>query len=270
MLPAPSQAPRTAVTLCHRCAPVRRQVGGSICAGCRAANRPHPQPMALITDPPRAPPRTATGAATPVLMSDALAALAERGELRRYRKGTLLIQEGDQGDTLFIIHSGRLRAFSTGDNDREITYGVYGPGEYLGEMSLDGGPRSASVITLEASSCAVVGRRTLERFVGERPEFAFELLAKVIRRARTATLSTRQLALNDVYGRLKGLLLSLAMPQADSAQRLAERLTHQEMANRLGCSREMVSRLMKDLERGGYVGVNGSQFVLIKPLPQRW
>jgi CRP/FNR family transcriptional regulator, cyclic AMP receptor protein len=213
---------------------------------------------------------TAGTMGNPVLMSDALAALAERGEQRRYRKGTLLIQEGDQGDTLFIIHSGKLRVFSAGDNDREITFGVYGPGEYLGEMSLDGGPRSASVITLEASVCTVVGRRTLERFIAERPEFAFELLAKVIRRARYATLSARQLALNDVYGRLKALLLGLAQAQGDGPQRVVDRLTHQEMANRLGCSREMVSRLMKDLERGGYLGVEGHQLVLNKPLPQRW
>lgn len=213
---------------------------------------------------------TAGTMGAPVLMSDALAALTERGEQRRYRKGTLLIQEGDQGDTLFIIHSGRLRVFSAGENDREITYGVYGAGEYLGEMSLDGGPRSASVITLEASVCTVVSRRTLERFIAERPEFAFELLAKVIRRARSATLSARQLALNDVYGRLKALLLGLAQAQADGTQRVVDRLTHQEMANRLGCSREMVSRLMKDLERGGYVAVDDHQFVLVKPLPARW
>jgi CRP/FNR family cyclic AMP-dependent transcriptional regulator len=203
-------------------------------------------------------------------MSDALAALAERGETRRYRKGTLLIQEGDQGETLFIILSGRLRAFSSGENDREITYGVYGPGEYIGEMSLDGGPRSASVITLEASTCAVVGRRTLERFVGERPEFAFELLSKVIRRARAATLSARQLALNDVYGRLKALLTSMASVDALGVLRLTERITHQEMSNRLGCSREMVSRLMKDLERGGYVELHDNRYVLMKALPQRW
>jgi CRP/FNR family cyclic AMP-dependent transcriptional regulator len=203
-------------------------------------------------------------------MSDALRALAERGETRRYRKGTLLIQEGDYGDTLFIILSGRLRAFSSGEKEREITYGVYGPGEYLGEISLDGGPRSASVITLETSTCAVVARRTLERFIAERPEFAFELLAKVIRLARASTLSARQLALNDVYGRLKALLLSLVVEPADTGPRVAERLTHQEMANRLGCSREMVSRLMKDLERGGYLVVEDHRFVLGKTLPQRW
>ncbi|MBI5259378.1 MAG: Crp/Fnr family transcriptional regulator [Burkholderiales bacterium] len=203
--------------------------------------------------------------------------LASRGEVRRYRKGTLLIQEGDHGDTLFIILSGRLRAYSAGEREREITYGVYGRGEYLGEMSLDGGPRSASVITMEACTCAMVTRRTLEAFIAERPAFAFELLAKVIRRARTATHSTRQLALNDVYGRLKLLLESLApeAPAGSTAEGpvprpLAERLTHLEMANRLGCSREMVSRLMKDLEHGGFVRAEGGRLVLMKSLPARW
>ena len=184
-------------------------------------------------------------------MSEALTVLSGRGEIRRYRKGTLLIEEGDVGDTIYIILVGRMRVFSAGDNEREVTYGVYGPGEYIGEMSLDGGPRSASVITIEPCLCAVVTRRTLEAFIAERPGFAFELLAKVIRRVRSSTHSVRQLALNDVYGRLRLLLGSLALPEAEGALPSVERLTHQEMANRIGCSREMVSRLMKDLERGG-------------------
>ncbi|MEN9891868.1 MAG: hypothetical protein RLY78_2163 [Pseudomonadota bacterium] len=203
-------------------------------------------------------------------MSPALAELSARGEERRYRKGHLLIREGDIGETLFIILSGRLRAYSGGDNAREITYGVYGPGEYLGEISLDGGPRSASVVTLEAAVCSVVSKRTIERFIAERPEFAFELLAKVIARARAATLSARQLALHDVYGRLRLLLSQLAQRQGDGRQVLAERLTHQEMSNRLGCSREMVSRLMKDLERGEYVRVVDQHYEVLRPLPQRW
>jgi CRP/FNR family cyclic AMP-dependent transcriptional regulator len=240
----------------------------------RGADRP-PLSMLPSDDFPTSLSRTtATGAApadaSGATMSDALRALAERGETRRYRKGTLLIQEGDHGDTLFIILSGRLRAFSAGDNDREITYGVYGAGEYLGEISLDGGPRSASVITLETTTCSVVSRRTLERFISERPEFAFELLAKVIRRARAATLNARQLALNDVYGRLRGLLAELSTPHADGSRRVTERLTHLEMAHRLGCSREMVSRLMKDLERGGYVQTQDARIHVLKPLPQRW
>jgi CRP/FNR family cyclic AMP-dependent transcriptional regulator len=203
-------------------------------------------------------------------LTDSLRALARRGEIRRYRKGTVLIEEGDRGDTIYIILSGRLRAYATGDKEREITYGVYGPGDYLGEMSLDGGVRSASVVTLEATQCAVVTRQTLRQHIAEDPEFAFELLAKVIRRARAATLGAKQLALNDVYGRLVGLLNEQAVARPDGMRVIAERLTHRDMAHRLGCSREMVSRLVKDLETGGYVQASGTALLLVKPLPGRW
>jgi CRP/FNR family transcriptional regulator, cyclic AMP receptor protein len=198
-------------------------------------------------------------------------ALARRGVVSAYAKGTLLIHEGDVGDTLFIILSGRLRSFSVdAHSGREITYGSYGPGEYLGEMGLDGGPRSASVITLEASVCAMVRRATLEQHIAENPGFAFELLAKVIRRARAATLSARQMALNDVYGRLKLLLDALAVPQPDGTRRVGERLTHQEIANRIGCTREMVGRLMRDLEAGGRVRSQHGLIALHGVLPARW
>ncbi|MDQ6680903.1 MAG: cyclic nucleotide-binding domain-containing protein, partial [Pseudomonadota bacterium] len=93
------------------------------------------------------------------ILPDALRGLAQRGEVRRYRKGVLLVQEGDPGDTLFIILVGRIKAFGT-EGDRELTYGTYGPGDYLGEMSLDGGLRSASLIALETTHCAIVTRHT--------------------------------------------------------------------------------------------------------------
>ncbi len=205
-------------------------------------------------------------------MSALLQVLAARGTQQRYhRKGIRLINEGDPGDTLFIILDGRLRVFASNAEGREITLGVYGPGDYLGEMSLDGGPRSASVETMQACTCAIVTRHTLLAFIGEHPAFAFELLGKVIRRARAATLSAKTVALNDVYGRLKILLEELAEPPAaDGSRVLRERPTHQEMANRVGCSREMVSRVMKDLERGGYLHSQGSTASLARPLPARW
>ena len=215
--------------------------------------------------PPDDDPLARLAAAAPALLT-----LAQRGEVRRYRKGTLLIQEGDQGDTLYLVLDGKLRAFSEGDNGREITYGVYGVGEFVGEMSLDGGPRSASVETLEPTCCAVVTRNTLARHIADEPGFAFELLAKVIRRARAATLSAKQLALNDVYGRLKLLLEASAAPQPDGSLWVAERLTHQQMAHHLGCSREMVSRVMKALQDGGHAVVQGKGLRLKGRLPMRW
>jgi len=209
---------------------------------------------------------------TLAVLPDSLRRLAERGEIKRYRKGHRLIEEGEYGDTIYIIVAGRVRVFGSGGAraDREITYGTYGVGEYVGEISLDGGPRSANVEVLEPCVCAVVTRQTLLKHITQYPEFAFELLAKVIRRARAATLSAKQLALNDVYGRLMELLNALAAPQLDGTRVIVERLTHRELASRLGCSREMVSRLMKDLEGGGYVRTDGLGTQLLRILPARW
>lgn len=204
-------------------------------------------------------------------MSEALRALADRGDLRRYRKGTLLMEEGSQGDTMHIVLAGRVRAYSIGRNDREITYGVYGPGEYVGEMScIDGGARAANVIAVEATTCSVVTRQTLRDHVSTRADFALELLDRVVRRARLATGSARSMALLDVYGRVVGLLEELALEQPDGSRLVAGRLTHAEIAARIGCSREMVSRLMKDLQRGGYLALEPGGLRLPRRLPPRW
>ena len=204
-------------------------------------------------------------------LSDGVRALAQRGELCRFAKGAVLIQEGAVGDTIYIVLSGKVRSFGSHmANEREITYGIYGPGEYVGEMGLDGLPRSASVMALEPTVCSMVTRRTLEAHLAEQPDFAFELLAKVIRRARAATLSAKGMALNDVYGRLKQLLETSAVPQPDGTRRLTERLTHLELAHRVGCSREMITRQLNDLQQGGYVSTGRSELVLLKPLPPRW
>ncbi len=203
-------------------------------------------------------------------LSESLRALARRGELRRLRRGVQLITEGDSGDTLFILLQGRVRAYSSGSDGRQITYGTYGPGEYIGEMGLDGGLRSAHVEALEPTLCAVIARATLQAHLRDDPSFAFELLAKVIRRARSATLGLKQIALNDVYGRLKALLETIAEPAADGVRLAAPAPSHLEMSQRLGCSREMVSRIMKDLERGGYVEVGRRRVLLKRELPAKW
>lgn len=210
-----------------------------------------------------------------VAMSPSLSRLAERGQLRRLQKNTVFIHEGDHGGDLYIILKGRVRAYSSDGEDREVIYGDYGPGEYMGEMSLDGGRRSASVITLEPCTTAVITREVLAQHIAESPEFAFELLAKVIHRARSVTLSVRVLALNDTYGRLR-LLLSdpgagVASSLAGTAGALATfRLTHREIASRIGCSREMVSRLLKDLERGGHIVQQRGCIDVMAELPPRW
>lgn len=203
-------------------------------------------------------------------MSASLQALVQRGERRLVRRGVKLIVEGDVGDTLYVVLQGRLRAYVVGGDGRELTFGHYGPGEYVGEMGLDGSPRSANVEAVQASWVAVIPRQTLEQHLQEDPAFAFELLAKVIARARRASQGLRQIALNDVYGRLRALLESLTPPD-EQGRRIADPApTHLEISQQLGCSREMISRVMKDLERGGYVAVGRKRVEVLRPLPARW
>lgn len=201
--------------------------------------------------------------------------LARRGAVRRYRKGLLLIQEGDVGDTLYVVLEGRLKAFSEDLDGRELVYGLYGPNELIGEMSLDGGLRSACVCVMEPAACAVVRRDEVRRYVADQPEFAFELLSLVIARARQATESARRLALLNVYERMAKLLESLAaVGEGDGAGngkgRRLPRLTQQEIAGRIGASREMVSRVMKELVAGGYLELGEREMVLKRALPADW
>lgn len=196
--------------------------------------------------------------------------LAALGVQRRYRTHAVLIEEGEQGDSIYIVLSGRLRAFVSDARGREVTLGHHGPGDYVGEMSLDGRPRSASVQALEPSVCAVVTRETMLRHIAADPEFALGLIVRLIGRARLATESARSMALLDVYSRLRRLLEGRAQAQPDGTRRIAERLTHQAIASEIGCSREMVSRLLNDLEGGGYVALRDRRIVLAKALPSRW
>jgi CRP/FNR family cyclic AMP-dependent transcriptional regulator len=203
------------------------------------------------------------------LESPALRELASRGRIQHYRKDVVIVHEGDHGDTLYILLAGRAKVYATGADEREIVFDIHGPGEYVGEMALDGGPRSASVMTLDPTTCSVVTRVTLKDHIAKHPEFAFELLAKVIRRARRATESARDLALLDVYGRVRRLFDSLAV-EHEGVRQIPEKLTHQEIADRVGSSREMISRLLKDLSEGGYISVAEKLVTLRKPLPPAW
>jgi len=196
--------------------------------------------------------------------------LAALGVQRRYRTHAILIEEGDRGDTIYIVLSGRLRAYVSDARGREVTLGTHGPGEYVGEMSLDGGPRSASVQAVEPSICAVVTRETMLRHIAADQEFALGLIVRLIKRARLATESARSMGLLDVYSRLRQLLEGRSVARPDGTRAIPERLTHQSIANAIGCSREMVSRLMKDLETGGYLSATRPALVLLRELPARW
>jgi CRP/FNR family cyclic AMP-dependent transcriptional regulator len=207
------------------------------------------------------------------LMADlepAIGRLAARGIVRSYRKNTIILNEGEAGDSLFVLLQGQVKVYATDENGREITYGVIQAGDYFGEMSLDGGPRSASVMTLEASLCSLVSRAAVEQHLADEPAFAFSLVTQVIRRARSATETARQMALLDVYGRVIHTLEGEHGPASSQAPVQLTQITHQQIASRVGASREMVSRLLKDLEKGGYVELGIKRITLKKKLPARW
>jgi CRP/FNR family transcriptional regulator, cyclic AMP receptor protein len=203
------------------------------------------------------------------LPPDALQALAASAVVRRYPKNAVLINEGEQGDTLFIVLSGRLKVYASNEAGKEIVIDFHGPGECVGEMSIDGSPRSASVVTTEASTCAIVSREHFREFIRERPDFAMYLIGKLIERARRATDNVKSLALSDVYGRLVRLLNGLAR-DVEGRMVVSERFTQQEMAERVGSSRDMITRLMKDLVAGGYLAVEDRSIVILKRLPPAW
>jgi len=224
-------------------------------------------PKGLAMNAPRTPsnPEKLLDSLTP-----ALRALALRGVFRSYAKGVVIINEGEMGDLLFVLLKGHVKVFATDADGREITYGTIHAGDYFGEMSLDGGPRSASVMTLEPCVCAAVTRMAVREHLAEEPEFALDLVAHVIGRARAATETARSMALLDVYGRVIGLLESQEGAAADGKPIVLRPITHQDIASRIGASREMVSRLLKDLEKGGYIKLGVKQITLLRKLPARW
>ena len=215
-------------------------------------------PTALLPDSPLAKLPDAT-----------LAAIASTGISRSYPTGTLLIREGDVGDALFIILTGRVKVYASNDEGREVVIDFHGPGEYVGEMSLDGAPRSASVVTVEPTTCAVVDRERFRDFVLAHPDFALNLVLKLIHRVRVATENVKSLALSDVYGRLARLLNALAEPNGD-VRVVPEKLTHAEIAARVGASRDMVGKLLKDLVAGGYIVIEERTITLRRKLPTGW
>lgn len=198
-----------------------------------------------------------------------LKVMAAHGVARSYPKNTIIVAEGDRTDSLYLILEGRVKAFVSDERGHEVVLSTQGPGEYFGEMVLDEGPRSASVITLDAARFLVVSKDEFRAFLANNPAFAVNLLEKLIHRVRTLTASVKSLALMDVYGRVARLLLEMAEDEGGKMV-IRERLTQQEIANRVGASREMVSRILKDLTAGGYLAVERNRMVLHRKPPAHW
>jgi CRP/FNR family cyclic AMP-dependent transcriptional regulator len=196
-----------------------------------------------------------------------LAPLAAMTVARSYPRNLIVVSEGDRADTLYFVLSGRIKVFVGGDDGREIVLSTQGPGTYFGDMMLDDGVRSASVMTLEPCRLAALSRDVFRDFLVHHPDTALALIKSLIRRTRSMNDRLRDLALLDVYGRVAKLLLSLAR-EVDGRLIIEERVTQQEIGERIGASREMVGRILKDLKAGGYVRLEGRRIVILRKPPK--
>ena len=189
--------------------------------------------------------------------------------VRTFPKRAIIVTEGDDSDSIYVMLSGKARVFVADEKGREVQLNQLGPGEYFGEVTLDGGPRSASVTALEDCRCAVVKRAELTQVLDQTPELALHIVRKLARRVRDLTENVRSLALMDVYGRVARLLLELAEEKQGKLV-ISEPLTHKDIASRVGASREMISRIFSDLSDGGYVRKEEGHFVIARKPPPRW
>jgi CRP/FNR family cyclic AMP-dependent transcriptional regulator len=206
--------------------------------------------------------------ASPALNNAELEEIARHAVTRQFKPRTVLVSEGEMTDALYIILEGRVRAYVSDADGREAVLSIMGPGEYFGEIAFDEGPRSASVITLEPCRMLVVPREDFADFVKSSPAFAMHFIYRLIGRVRTLTDNVRSLALMDAYGRVARLLLESALTE-DGVQ-YVPKLTQVEIASRVGCSREMVSRIFKDLVQGRYITVEPERIVINRKPPAKW
>jgi len=198
-----------------------------------------------------------------------LAELARHGETRTWEPGTAVVREGEVADCMFIVHSGELRAVVAGEGGRTVELNTLGPGEFFGELMLDGERRAATVEVTRRAQLTRVTRADVERMLASRPDLAFHLVQRLVQRVRTLTRTVGRLASVDVYGRMVGLFDALAVD--DAGRRVVPGpLSQARIAERLGASKAMVNRLLQDLARGGYIDVSRERIVLLKKLPARW
>jgi len=177
-------------------------------------------------------------------------------------RASVIMAAGDAIDSLYIVISGRLKVMMGDADGKEVILSLIGPGEFFGEMGLiDESPRSASVVTLEPCELLSITKRDFRKCLEENFEMSMTVMRGLVRRLREADRKIGSLALLDVYGRVARLLLDMA-EDVNGQKMVTKRLPKQDIAKMIGASREMVSRVMKDLQLGGYIEVRGSTIVL--------
>jgi CRP/FNR family cyclic AMP-dependent transcriptional regulator len=194
---------------------------------------------------------------------DAIVRLCTR---RKYPKDTVVFFENDPGDVLFMIVDGRIKVTILGDDGKEVILTVLSPGDFFGEMALlDNEPRSATAIAIENCELILLHRADFESALEDNRSISRGLVRVLSARLRRANHQISTLALLDVYGRVARALLDMAR---DEGRRLKDghiafrRATHQEIANRIGTTRETVTRMLKDLERQSLIEVEGKEIIL--------
>lgn len=186
---------------------------------------------------------------------------------RVYPRNTILISKGDVSDQLFVVLRGKLKVTIPDESGKEITLSLLGPGDYFGEIALiDGEARTATIVTIEATEVLTLARADFQRILKSSPELMFDLLTVLARKVRFATEKLESLAFDDVYGRLVKVMMQLAKPQ-ENHWVVEQRLTHQDIADMIGSSREMVSRILKALETGGYISIDKKRITIRRKLP---
>jgi CRP/FNR family cyclic AMP-dependent transcriptional regulator len=199
----------------------------------------------------------------------ALSALEQQTKVKRYQKRTVIIEKGEESSILYVLERGRAKVYVADDAGKEIVLRELGPGDHFGELALLGGsPRTASVMTLTDCEARLLTGSVFRDFLAKHPEVALLLIRHLARQVADLTDTASDLALLSVYGRIAKILVESA--QDEDGRLITGPLTQQHIADRVGCSREMVSRIVGDLRTGGYVSLEGKRFVLERKLPERW
>lgn len=181
---------------------------------------------------------------------------------RNFAKNALVIREGAEGESLFIVTAGKVKVYLNDDNGKEIILSVLGPGDFIGELALiDDDARSASVMTMEPSEFLVLPKQAFRDHLRKNPDLAMNIMRVLATRLRAADQMIGSLALMDVFGRVARTLTQLAKP-AEGRMVVTDRYTQQDIANMVGASREMVSRIFRDLTVAGLIQVEHGQIVV--------
>lgn len=184
---------------------------------------------------------------------------------RRFKRGEMVVEKGKKSNALFIILSGRARVVTSDARGREVILAILQQGDYIGEMSLiDNEPHSASVCCEVQTDVLMLGRMEFARCLPENSSMAYAVMRGLVQRLRHADRKIESLALMDVYGRVARALIEASEPYEEGQQVIRERVSRQDLAKMVGASREMVSRVMKDLEERGFIETLDGGAVLIR------